>query len=69
MTNVSVNTDLLVKARALKINLSATLEAALAEGVAQSRRERWQHENVPAIAAYNDLVEEQGRSGDTVRQF
>jgi antitoxin CcdA len=29
-TNVSINSDLLTKARGLKINLSATLERALA---------------------------------------
>ncbi len=28
-TNVSINSDLLLKAKALKINLSATLESAL----------------------------------------
>lgn len=68
-TNVSVNSDLLARARALKINLSATLEEALAERVGQSERDRWQRENASAIAAYNKLVQEQGSFGDTVRQF
>lgn len=43
--NVSINSDLLAQARACKINLSATLEQALADKVAQVQRERWLKEN------------------------
>lgn len=68
-TNVSVNSDLLTKARALRINLSATLEAALAEHVAASERERWQRENAAAITAYNRLVDERGSLGDALKSF
>lgn len=68
-TNVSVNGDLLVKARALRINLSATLETALAERVAASEREHWQRENAAAIAAYNRLVDEHGVLGDALKTF
>jgi antitoxin CcdA len=39
--NVSVNGDLLNKARALGINLSATLEQALIEALKGKQRERW----------------------------
>lgn len=68
-TNVSINSDLLAKARALKINLSATLEEALAERVNASQRERWKRENQAAIKAYNNLVEAQGTFSDTLRGF
>ena len=68
-TNVSINSDLLVKARALKINLSATLEAALAELVNAKQRELWQQENKSAIAAYNRLIEKHGTFSDDFRNF
>lgn len=68
-TNVSINSDLLTRARALKINLSATLEAALAERVRQDQRERWKQENAETIAAYNQLVQVHGALGDAFRQF
>lgn len=61
--------DLLAKARALRINLSAVLEAALAERVAASERERWQRENAASIAAYNRLVDEHGSLGDALKSF
>ena len=67
--NVSVNGALLQKAKALKINLSATLEAALSDVVKARERELWRSENKSAIDAYNRLVEKQGTFGDTARTF
>lgn len=68
-TNVSVSGALLDKAKALKINLSATLETALSEVVKARERELWRSENKSAIDAYNRLVEKQGTFGDTARTF
>ena len=68
-TNVSINSDLLAKARALKINLSATLEAALEEQVSAKQREAWKRDNQAAIEAYNRMVEAQGTFGDSFRGF
>ena len=68
-TNVTVNSDLLMKARDLKINLSATLERALAEQVKARQRELWKQQNQDAIRAYNELVEAHGSFGDEVRSF
>lgn len=68
-TNVSINRDLLDSAKQLHINLSATLEQALAELVRQKRREQWRVENQDAIAEYNARVEEQGVFSDDVRRF
>lgn len=68
-TNVSINSDLLAKAKELKINLSATLETALIELVNTRQRERWKHENQVAIEAYNQLVEEHGTFSDKFRSF
>lgn len=68
-TNVSINSDLLVKAKELKINLSATLETALSELVKAKQRDLWRLENKVAIEAYNHLVEEHGTFSDDLRSF
>jgi antitoxin CcdA len=59
--NLSINSDLLARARRLKLNLSAPLERALAEKVQQAERARWLEENRSAIAAANRLADEEGR--------
>lgn len=68
-TNVSVNGALLEKAKALKINLSATLESALLDVVRARERDLWRSQNKSAIDAYNRLVEKQGTFGDGTRTF
>ena len=68
-TNVSINSDLLQKAKDLKINLSATLELALAEQLRHEQRNEWLRENADAIQAYNQFVETNGTFGDSVRKF
>jgi antitoxin CcdA len=68
-TNVSINSELLAQAKELKINLSATLEAALTELVTARQRELWKRENRAAIQAYNQLVEEHGVFSDDLRSF
>ena len=68
-TNVSINSDLLAKARDLKINLSATLESALASQVGTHQRELWKQRNRGAIDAYNELVATHGSLADKLRTF
>ncbi|MBP6798661.1 MAG: type II toxin-antitoxin system CcdA family antitoxin [Luteimonas sp.] len=68
-TNVSINQGLLEEARALEINLSATLEKALEAEVRARKRERWLAENREAIAAYNARIERDGMLSDHVRAF
>jgi len=68
-TNVSINSDLLEKARMLNINLSATLEQALAEQLRAKQRAQWLRENADAIEAYNQFVESNGIFSDSVRRF
>ena len=63
-TNLSVNSDLLSKSRALDINLSATLEQALQAKLAQADAEKWAADNRKAIRAYNEFVEENGCFGE-----
>jgi antitoxin CcdA len=68
-TNLSINADLLGKARELGINLSATLEQALAEAIRQRARDQWVAENQAAIEAYNEHVDMQGLFSDRLRSF
>ena len=68
-TNLSVNEDLLARARAHNINLSATLEQALIEALRRKEREAWLAENQAAIERYNQRVEQDGLFSDTLRSF
>lgn len=68
-TNLTINSDLLEKARAEKINLSATLEVALIQQLRQSEREKWKAQNKRAIQALNDLAETHGLFSDSFRDF
>ena len=68
-TNLSVNSDLLTKAKDLKINLSATLESALDVQVRLSAREEWLKKNKKAITSLNELVENNGLFSDSYREF
>ena len=67
--NLSINSDLLKKAKSLNVNLSATLEDALKQILAEKRAEQWKIENRAAIEAYNDFVEENGCFSDDYRSF
>ena len=68
-TSLSINSDLLSKAREMNINLSATLENALTRQLKTMQRERWLQENTKAIQAYNDFVENEGVFSDGIRSF
>jgi len=67
-TNLSLNSDLLKKSKAMNINLSATLEQALKDLLAQDKAAKWADENKNAIKAYNDFVDEHGCFGDEYRE-
>jgi antitoxin CcdA len=68
-TNLTINSDLLRQAKEFDINLSATLEQALAEALKKHQQQRWLTENKTAINAYNQHIEEHGVFGDTLRSF
>ena len=67
--NLSINADLLSKAKELDINLSATLEQALIEALRKRQRDQWVAENQAAIEAYNEHVDKQGVFSDGLRNF
>ncbi len=68
-TNLTVNSDLLARAKEFKINVSATLEAALSEAVIKKAGEQWKVDNKEAIEEYNKLVSKHGCFSDSVRKF
>ncbi len=68
-TNVSINSDVLDRAKALKINLSKTLEEQLVELLRQQRRQQWLAENRKALDEYAEYIEREGVFSDGVRLF
>ena len=68
-TNVSVNADLLEKAKGLGINLSQTLEDQLAILVRQAEAQAWLKQNARAIEAFNKRIEKDGIWSDGARGF
>ena len=59
--NLSVNEDLLTKAR--------ELEQALTAALREKQHARWLTENQAAIEAYNDHVDKHGVFSDGLRSF
>ena len=68
-TNLSINSDLLQKARELEINLSATFEKALADIVKQRQEKKWLEANKKAIDKYNAHTEKHGVFSNGIRSF
>ena len=68
-TNLSLNKDLLSEAKRLKINLSATLEQALAKEVKARQKDEWLKNNKASLEACNKLAEENGLFSDSFRAF
>lgn len=67
--NLSINSDLLKRAKDLDINLSATLEQALTHELKSKQAKMWLEQNKSAIEAYNKSVEESGVFSDGLRSF
>jgi antitoxin CcdA len=68
-TNVTINSDLLQKAKSYKINISKNFEAYLAEVVRKREEQQWLEENKSAIDAFNERVEKEGLFSDEHRRF
>ena len=68
-TNLSINSDLLKKAKSYNINLSKSFESYLNELVKRREEERWRVENLQAIEAFNERVEREGTFSDGLRSF
>lgn len=68
-TNLSINSDLLRKAKEYHINLSRALEQRLVEMLLEEKRREWKEENRDAIEAYNRRIEADGVFSDGLRTF
>ncbi|MEO8804053.1 MAG: type II toxin-antitoxin system CcdA family antitoxin [Rudaea sp.] len=68
-TNVTIRSDLLEQARAMKINLSQEFEQHLEQVVRKHQGEQWLRENREAIEAYNRFFEEHGLWSDEYRTW
>ena len=68
-TNLTVNSDLLSRARKMNINLSATLEKALVAELKSAEKQRWLKNNKKAISALNNLSEKNGLFSDAYREL
>jgi antitoxin CcdA len=68
-TNLSVRSDLVGRAKELKINISEVLEEALQRAIRNVEREAWLESNQAAIESYNARVEERGVFSDDWRKF
>jgi antitoxin CcdA len=68
-TNLSINSDLLAKARKLNINLSATLEYALEGELRKAERDDWLKNNKDAMNKLNELADKNGLFSDAYRNL
>ena len=68
-TNLSINSDLLRKAKSYKINLSKNFEAYLNKLVKEQEEKRWKEINSKAIEAFNARVEQRGVFSEGLRNF
>ncbi|HVS27146.1 MAG TPA: type II toxin-antitoxin system CcdA family antitoxin [Burkholderiales bacterium] len=67
--NLSVDIDLLERAKRLKLNQSQIFETGLSEAIRQRQREEWLKKNRAAIEAYNEYVDKHGVFSDGLRSF
>jgi len=67
--NLSVDAELLARAREVDVNLSATFEEALKARTREEERKRWVEENRDAIEAYNERIRTHGVWSDGLRRI
>ena len=67
--NISLDADLVEKARAYGVNVSAVAEQALRDRIAKEEAQAWLDENREAIAAQNAWTAERGLFSDEFRPW
>lgn len=67
--NLRIDRVMIEQAKAMHINLSQVLEAALTEILRHKRQEMWVTDNHDAIEAYNQRVETRGVFSRGLRRF
>jgi len=68
-TNLSLNSDLVQKAKEENINISLVVESAIAEELKKRLEIDWKNNNKEAIKYYNDMVDKIGLFSDGIRSF
>ncbi len=68
-TNVSLNAELIVKAKELGINISQACEAGLEQSIRATTAAAWLAANRDALESSNDFVEQNGLPLTRHRQF
>ena len=68
-TNISINSDLIEKAKAYKINLSKTLEQELDSILRKKVEEKWLEETQDAVDSYNKHIAKNGTFGQQVKGY
>jgi antitoxin CcdA len=68
-TNVTIDADLLTRAKALGLNVSSAVEDGLRARIREEEIRRWHAENKEAIEALNKETREHGLWYDRWRRF
>jgi antitoxin CcdA len=68
-TNISINSDLIQKAKAYKINLSKTLEKELDSILRKKVEEKWLKDTQDAVNSYNRHIAKNGTFGQQVKGY
>jgi antitoxin CcdA len=68
-TNISLAMDVYLDAKALGINISQVCEERLREEIQTRKEQRWNAQHAGFIAAYNNMVEEEGVALQEWRAF
>jgi antitoxin CcdA len=68
-TNVSLRVDLVRRAKALGLNLSALLEEAVVRAIRDAEQKKWLDENEAAIRDANEHFAKHGLFSDDWRKF
>ena len=68
-TNLSIDSQLLLEAKLLGINVSQAAEAGLAQAVKLQKQQRWLKDNNHAIESSNDFVTQHGFPLAAYRHF
>lgn len=67
--NLSVDEQLLARAKRLGLNVSRVLEDGLSRAIREREAEEWLRRNRAALEAYNQQVEKHGVFSDGLRAF
>ncbi|WP_439124075.1 type II toxin-antitoxin system CcdA family antitoxin [Marivita sp.] len=68
-TSLSLDADLIARAKNAGVNLSRAAEAGIEDEVRKTEAARWAEENREAIEAYNRRIEQDGLPLDAYRKW